>query len=304
VAAQGNDQSPLGRTIRFDLFELDGACRQLRRSGVAVDLPPQPLRILLRLSAHPNELVTRKEIKEMLWPGDTHGDFDSRLNFAVRKLREALGDDAERPRYIQTVRNAGYRFIAPVRISGNGAAIVPDPVLRERRANESQSSAMQLELETNAVAHPPSLHASLLIWVAMAASVAALAAFIFWAFRPTHIDSVSPILPQGRQTIIIRGRGFGWHVPYARTDSPYLAIRDETGHWAAGRVIPRNWDEVTLDVEGWRDTEIVLSGFSGDYGKNGWELHAHDVVSVVVWNPQTNQGAAAYRTTVAGNASR
>ncbi len=101
--------------IQFDLFELDVKKSQLRRRGLPVDLPPQALKVLGILAEHPNELVTRKEIREALWPGELHGDFDSRMNFAVRKLRETLGDDAERPRYVQTVRNSGYRFIAPVR---------------------------------------------------------------------------------------------------------------------------------------------------------------------------------------------
>jgi len=104
-----------GSSLRFDLYELDIKNSQLRRSGIQVDLPPQALRVLALLAARPNELVARRAIKDALWPGEPHGDFDSRLNFTVKKLREALGDDADRPRYVQTVRHAGYRFIAPVR---------------------------------------------------------------------------------------------------------------------------------------------------------------------------------------------
>ena len=108
--------------LRFHPFELEPENTLLRRGGVAVDLPPQALRILVILVARPSELVTRQEIKQALWPGESHGDLDSRLNFSVKKLREALGDSAEQPRYVQTVRNAGYIFIAPVRseIAGNG----------------------------------------------------------------------------------------------------------------------------------------------------------------------------------------
>src|ERR1039458_5725251 len=104
-----------GSSIRFDMFELDAQRGRLRRSGVPVDLPPQALKLLAILAERADELVTREEIQGALWPGQFYGDFDSRLSFAVRKLREALRDDAEQPRYIQTVRNAGYRFIAPVR---------------------------------------------------------------------------------------------------------------------------------------------------------------------------------------------
>ena len=105
-------------TIRFDLFELDARSCQLRRNGLPVDLPPQALQLLVLLAERPEELVSRDEIKARLWPGQSYGDFDSRLNFAVKKLREALGDDAEQPRYVQTVRKAGYRFIVPLRRHG------------------------------------------------------------------------------------------------------------------------------------------------------------------------------------------
>jgi DNA-binding winged helix-turn-helix (wHTH) protein len=114
LPAEGKNESSFPPFIRFDLFELDAKNGQLRRSGLPVDLTPQALKILVLLSARPDQLVTRKEIKETLWPGEAHGDFDARLNFAMKKLREALRDDAERPRYVLTVRSAGYRFIAPV----------------------------------------------------------------------------------------------------------------------------------------------------------------------------------------------
>ena len=118
-----------------------------------------------------------------------------------------------------------------------------------------------------------------------------------------EISSVTPILPQARQRIVIQGRGFGLHVPYARTDTPYLAIRDDTAHWAAGRLVPHNWDEVMLDVESWTDEQIVISGFSGDYGKNGWKLAEGDDLEIAVWNPQNGVGPARYRVHVASSST-
>ncbi len=111
------------------------------------------------------------------------------------------------------------------------------------------------------------------------------------------------IAPQARQRIVIKGRGFGLHVPFAHTDSPYLAIRDETAHWAAGRLVPHNWDEVMLDVESWTDNEIVITGFSGDYGVKGWKLTAGDELEVAVWNPQNGIGPARYRELVVSTQS-
>jgi excisionase family DNA binding protein len=113
-----------------------------------------------------------------------------------------------------------------------------------------------------------------------------------------EISSVSPILPQARQRIVIQGRGFGLHVPYANTDTPYLAIRDDSARWAAGRILPHNWDEVMLNVESWTDNQIVITGFSGDYGKNGWKLTAGDKLEIAVWNPQNGVGPALYHVRV------
>jgi hypothetical protein len=110
-----------------------------------------------------------------------------------------------------------------------------------------------------------------------------------------EIVSVTGILPRAHQTIVIKGRTFGHHVPFANMDTPFLAIRDETAHWAAGRIIDRNVDDVTLSISSWTDTEIVVTGLSGAYGQNGWELKPGDEISVAVWNPQTGAGPAIYR---------
>ncbi len=139
-------------SVWFDLFELDAKSGQLRRSGVTVDLPPQVLRILQLLTARPHELVTRKEFKDALWPGQSYGDFDSRLNFTIKKLREALGDDAERPRYVKTVRNAGYTFIAPVRIQSLGQRLAVSSVPPNQGApiNDELYSNGEITVKTGA----------------------------------------------------------------------------------------------------------------------------------------------------------
>ncbi len=100
--------------IRFGLFELDTRTRELRRNGVLVKLQDQPFQVLLALIETPGELVTREELAKRVWPGDTFVDFEVGLSRAVNKLREALGDTAENPRFVQTLPKRGYRFIAPV----------------------------------------------------------------------------------------------------------------------------------------------------------------------------------------------
>ena len=102
------------RVFRFGLFELDPQSGELRKAGVNVKLQKQPANLLATLLERSGEMVTREELRERLWPGKTFGDFDIGLNKAVRRLREALDDSAQAPRYIETLPQHGYRFIAPV----------------------------------------------------------------------------------------------------------------------------------------------------------------------------------------------
>ena len=115
--------------IRFGVFELDPRTRELRRNGVLVKLQDQPFQVLLALVEKPGELVTREELEKRVWPGDTFVDFEVGLSRAVNKLREALGDTAENPRFVQTLPKRGYRFIAPV---DGGARTSESPVPMEK----------------------------------------------------------------------------------------------------------------------------------------------------------------------------
>ncbi len=102
---------------RFDAFEIDLFSGEVWKHGVRVRLQEQPYQILRVLLERAGEIVTREELKQTLWPGDTFVDFDDGLNTAVKKIRDLLGDSAERPRYIETIPRRGYRFLAPVGFS-------------------------------------------------------------------------------------------------------------------------------------------------------------------------------------------
>ena len=106
------------RLIRFGIFEVNLDSGELRRSGVKVKLQGQPLQALLMLLERPGEVMKRDELQKRLWPSDTFGDFDRGLNRAINRLREALGDDADNPRLIETLPQRGYRFIAHVETAG------------------------------------------------------------------------------------------------------------------------------------------------------------------------------------------
>src|SRR5262245_37710959 len=100
--------------LRFGVFELDTESEQLLKNGLAIRLKPQPFKLLKLLVNEAGRVVTREEIRAALWTGDTFVDFDQGVNFAIKQVREALNDPADRPLYIQTVPKRGYRFIAPV----------------------------------------------------------------------------------------------------------------------------------------------------------------------------------------------
>jgi DNA-binding winged helix-turn-helix (wHTH) protein len=149
LAGCGVTLSSTGNTVQFGLFELDLRTRQLTRNGAKIRLPQQPIQFLSLLLERPGEIVTREELRRSLWPSDVFVDFDHGLNKSIQKLRDALGDSAGSPRYIETIPRIGYRFIGPVNgaagilelrsdtntpLLQNPAAAPPAPIARSGRA--------------------------------------------------------------------------------------------------------------------------------------------------------------------------
>jgi DNA-binding winged helix-turn-helix (wHTH) protein len=108
------------QVIRFATFEVDLQAQELRKGGLRLKLSGQPFQVLAILLERPGTVVTREELQKRLWP-DTFVDVDHNLNTAINKIREALGDSSENPRFVETLPRRGYRFIAPVDRAGNGA---------------------------------------------------------------------------------------------------------------------------------------------------------------------------------------
>src|SRR6266700_7114301 len=100
-----------GSNLRFGGFDADFRTQELRKQGVRVKLPQQSFQILQMLLEQPGELVTRDQLRQALWPGDTFVDFDHGLNNSIKRIRDALGDSAESPHYIETLPRLGYRVI-------------------------------------------------------------------------------------------------------------------------------------------------------------------------------------------------
>src|SRR6202158_2834252 len=109
-----------GRHIRFGQFEMDEKTGELRKDGTKIRLQEQPLQILQILLEHPGELVARDELRKRVWPTDTFVDFDHGINNAIKRLREALADLAETPKFVETLARRGYRFIGSLEAKGCG----------------------------------------------------------------------------------------------------------------------------------------------------------------------------------------
>ncbi len=126
------------RRYRFGVFEADGATGELRRQGVRIKLNAQPFQMLLMLLGRAGEVLTREEISRELWPDGTFVDYEHGVNSAVNRIREALGDTASNPRFVETLARRGYRFVAPVeRIGEQVAEVAETPVALEEQRTEA-----------------------------------------------------------------------------------------------------------------------------------------------------------------------
>ncbi|MBL8220773.1 MAG: winged helix-turn-helix domain-containing protein [Bryobacterales bacterium] len=176
-------------------FVLDPAAGEVRRNGNMVRLQGQPMRLLLLLLENPGQVVTREEMQQKLWSADTFVEFDAGLNTAIKKVRQALGDTAENPRFVETVPKIGYRFIAPVHPAQPVAAVPPATVSAPPPAPESKPARLPLG------------------WIGVGAAVV-LAAVIWWIAAGRK--SGPAILPGPTRFEIVLPAGHSLGAAYSR----------------------------------------------------------------------------------------
>jgi DNA-binding winged helix-turn-helix (wHTH) protein len=171
-------QTPLGSLFRFGPFQVNSVSGELLKNGNRVKLQEQPFRLLIILLENDGELVTRDDLRHRIWQDDTFVDFDSSLRVAVRKLREALDDDAESPRYIETIPKRGYRFLGPV---------VPEEAAAPPQAGPFSSVESALVAAIPGAAGVPKTP-SAKRWVIglMGAAVIVIGLFAYWLTRPVR----------------------------------------------------------------------------------------------------------------------
>jgi TolB-like protein/DNA-binding winged helix-turn-helix (wHTH) protein/Flp pilus assembly protein TadD len=170
--------APVEPLLRFDIFELDVRTGELRKRGVKVRLQGQPLQVLETLLRRPGDLVTREELRAQIWNADTFVDFDHSLHNAIARIREALGDSAEAPRYIETLPRRGYRFIGPVETAKTA--------LQQASVQSKQSSEVSTEVRPSRP-HALLAFATLIVVVVLGS--------VFWLERTaTPLTSAAPRL--------------------------------------------------------------------------------------------------------------
>lgn len=201
--------------LTFDVFEIDLRAGELRKDGRRVKLQEQPFHVLSLLLARSGEVVTREELRQKLWPADTFVDFDHGLNSAVARLREALGDSADKPRFIETIAKRGYRFIAPL---NSPAPAFPPPVVSAPIPDKTSIFS----------------YASGKFWIAILGLVTLLCAAALWALRPPRPERPLALI----EVVPLVGlRGFQ-ATPAFSPDGSLVAFRqsdgaDNTGIYAA-----------------------------------------------------------------------
>ena len=169
---------PVGaELVRFGVFELDLNTGELRRNGRKLKLQEQPFRVLSLLLEQPGQVIARDKLKESLWPADTFVDFDHSLNAAIAKLRQALGDSAENPRFIETLARRGYRFIAPVEFAGTRNGNVVPAHLSPKGADRENGDGAGVASSPVAVAAKK--RTGVVVAIGAAAAAAILALFIW-----------------------------------------------------------------------------------------------------------------------------
>src|SRR5438270_14530 len=183
---------PLPRVIRFGVFELDLRSGELQRQGRKIRLEGQPVQVLICLLENPGELVTREELHRKLWPADTFVNFEHGLNAAVKRLRQALHDSADNPRFVETLPRRGYRFIAPVQAAAAtgdvssvdaAAATIEVPAARDVAEAKDRDQA-GLSTKTAAIVKRRGLRAGMGGVIAL---VVVCGIFAVWMLRPaTH----------------------------------------------------------------------------------------------------------------------
>ena len=268
----------------------------MRKNGVRIKLQEQPFRVLLELVANAGKVVGREELQQKLWSADTFVDFDVGLNTAIRKLRQALGDDSDNPHYIETLARRGYRFVAPVSVVSAAALsdVAPTPAAGQDEEQRDYDHAIQLRSEPGGESVPVSAPKTRSWYWVLAASVA-VALLVYGAIVAWRGKDTTPALAI-EQRITANPAEAPITAAVISPDGKYVAYSDSTGvyirHIDSGETrplqLPKDFNAVPTS---WfpDGTHLLLSTGEALYGS--WSLGPRGngslwKVSLLGGNPQ------------------
>src|SRR5215831_17786071 len=187
------DTSP--KLVQFGVFELDLQQGELRKQGVKVKLQDQPLKILQLLLETPREIVSRDQLRSRIWSADTFVEFDKGLYSAMARLRDALGDTSDSPRFIETVPKRGYRFIAPViAIPAETIPVAPGPRSTSSKTSELETASKHFSFRRLAASVLAGLFGgALLLLAVLSLNIAGARDWIYTRTHPIHSIAVLPL---------------------------------------------------------------------------------------------------------------
>lgn len=272
-----DDNQPRGRRLLFGSFEANPRSGELRKQGVRIPLQPRPFQALLLLLEHADEVVTRDELQKRLWASDTFVDFNHGLNTVIRKVRLALNDDAEKPRFIETVGRLGYRFLVPVEIQDSlqQAAGPSAQISNESQVSDAPIASPDLPEPVAIAGSAQTRKASRRMagWGSWALAVSVFSAILLLAYW------FRPAMPAPRVSQVVQLTKSGGARPDDPlfTDGPrvyYQSIGPLSAEWQLRQVLVSGDQDVTAGVPAGRfrvrglspdDAEfLALSGFGGE----------------------------------------
>ena len=282
------------RIVQFGLFELDLDARELRKSGVRIKLQEQPFQILAMLLERPGTLVTREELQKKLWPEDTFVDFDLSLNSAVKKLRQALNDDSENPRYVETLYRRGYRFIGPV----NGSSADQIEVVQ----SPTSTTPSEPGFLTVRVSPPAIPRRSFLIYGATALLVILVAVLFYRSIpsQPPRVLGFNQITHDGLFKFQVFSDGERLYLNEMQGD--HFVVNQVSVAGGETSSVPTPFANVTIRGIAPNGSALIATSFQGTGGRaDTWSLPlpsgpprrlSNLPVDSAAWSPDGNQAAS------------
>ncbi|HEY6126700.1 MAG TPA: winged helix-turn-helix domain-containing protein [Candidatus Acidoferrum sp.] len=266
------------RICRFGLYEVDLDAGILKRHGIPLKLQDQPFRILSILLQHPGEIISREELRNRLWPDGTFVEFDGSLNTALMKLRAALNDDPENPRFVETVPKKGYRFIAPVQVvRGSGEPSESDVVAKADAGGSLDTTGIEYPLPghpPHEIAQHPSIPEAGTISKRLRSPVASLALFLagaavtlgvvwhYWPVRQARVVKVTQLTHTGRLAPNSRVVTDGARIYFVSREGGQWTLMTNSIHGGSVERLSSPFDDTTIFDLSPDRTQLLIGPFT------------------------------------------